>query len=238
MTKFNREDPYVDQTIQSMSKAVEISEWGNAGAIHDIVLMFRCTGELEQARDYLQRSLVKGHCLGIFTKINVYEQLGLVSADMAKASVSLEDSKQLTEESQSMMLMALKTASESYAKAPANTSHIRDVWQSFPALMEAVDTNMNSSVRKLEDKARLFCLIRNNQKSLDILQEIKKMDPQKGNDPAFLQQCIENYVEMGKFEDALVCVDLLQCTSQHEKVMELFEDKDFLQKVYLQAGMQ
>ena len=64
------------------------------------------------------------------------------------------------------------------------------------------------------------------------------MHPEKGNDPEHLKLCIENYVEMQQYEEALTFVDLLQCTSQSKQAMQLFEDGRFLHKVYLKAAEQ
>ncbi|XP_076453041.1 uncharacterized protein LOC143288438 [Babylonia areolata] len=237
-TQLEKGDPYVNEAIKHLQLAIELSEWENSAAVYELAVFLRSMGEIEQAKYHLERCLLKDHCLRITTKISAFEQLGLICADMARENPSKEESKRLTDQSQSMLLMALKTASESYSKQPAYNHHVREIWHSFPALLEAVDKNEKCSVRKLQDKAKLFKLIKENRKSLDILQDIEKMDPRKGNDPDHLKLCIENYVGMNKFEDALVFVEYLQCTAQCEQTVGLFEDEKFLRKLYLHAAKQ
>ena len=137
-----------------------------------------------------------------------------------------------------MLLMALKTASAWYAKSPGIRDHIGDIWHSFHTLLQAVDSSKHSSLVKFREKARLFQLIKKHKQSLALLLDIKTMHPEKANDPEHLKLCIENYVEMEQYEEALAFVDFLQCTTQSEQAMKLFQDERFLHKVYLQAAEQ
>ena len=101
--------------------------------------------------------------------------------------------------------------------------------------MEISDQNAH---RKLQEKAKLFQLIKDYKQSLDQLQEIEQMDPQKANNPEHLKLRIEDYVAMEQYEKALTFVSLLECTSQTKKTMHLFEDKQYILKVYMQAARQ
>ena len=238
VTQFTKGDKYLNEAIDAFLRAVELSEWENTAAVYDLALLYRNIGELELAKEYLEKSLCRERSLGIFGKINAFEQLGLILKDLAENCTCSQEKKRLLENSQSMLLMALKTASEWYAKSPGIRDHIGDIWHSFHTLLQSVDKQEQSRSTKLREKARLFQLIKKHKQSLAFLRDIETMHAEKGNDPEHLKLCIENYVEMEQYEEALAFVDLLQCTTQSEQAMQLFPDKRFLHKVYLQAAEQ
>ena len=238
-TKFTKGDPYLEETIRYLSRAVDISDGENGSAVYDLALVYRAMGELEMAKDCLEKTIHRGTCLAGMNKIRFFEQLGLVMADMSKKCIHQDDEKKkkdLEKASQSHLLMALKAASESCSHSPHVQQNVGALWQSFATLFEAVEKTEGSQAGKLREKAALFRLIRNNKTSLALLQELKQMDPQKANDPEYLKLCIQNYVEMRDYEKAIGFVDLLQCTAQNEATMQLFQDRNYLLVVYLRAA--
>ncbi|KAK7088436.1 uncharacterized protein [Littorina saxatilis] len=237
-TQFSREDPFIAEAIDSLLRAVEISEWENARAIYALAMLHKSLGEYELARECLEKSLWKEHCLGVFDKINFFEQVGLILNEMAEKQTDEPKKKQLVENSESMLLMALKIASEQFASRPEIKENIGNFWHSFDTLFQAVEDKDHSASQKLREKATLFMLIRKHKKSLALLQDIEAMDPQKGNDPEHMKLCIENYVELQQYEKALTFVDLLQCTAQSQKAKHLFDDARYVHKIGLLAAQQ
>ncbi|XP_076453038.1 uncharacterized protein LOC143288435 [Babylonia areolata] len=234
-TKLSKEDPYVTEAIESLKQAAEISMWGNSAAIYDLALIYRNIGELEQAKKSLETTLSQGLNLGTYYRVSYYEQLGLVLGEMAEQSPSEESRTELQEYSQSMLLTALQNASH---MNPPVRGGIETIWNSFHSLMKAVKRNDKGSAETLQDKALLFRLIKKHKKSLALLQDIERLHPEKSADPEHLKLCIENYVQVQQYEEALTFIDLLQCTAHNAAITQLFEDPRFLQKVYLHAANQ
>ena len=224
--KFTKGDPYLEETIRYLSLAVDISEEENGSAVYDLALVYRAMGELEMAKDCLEKTIHRG--LVGMNKIRFFEQLGLIMVDIANKCIHQDEEKKkdLEKASQSHLLMALKAASESCSHSPHVQQNVGALWQSFATLFEAVEKKEGSQAGKLREKAVLLRLIRNNKTSLALLQELKQMDPQKANDPEYLKLCIQNYVEMRDYEKAIGFVDLLQCTAQNEATMQLFQDRN------------
>ena len=136
VTQFTNGDKYLNEAIDAFLRAVELSEWENTAAVYDLALLYRNIGELELAKEYLEKSLCRERSLGIFGKINAFEQLGLILKDLAENCTCSQEKNRLQENSQSMLLMALKTASEWYAKSPGIRDHIGDIWHSFHTLLQ------------------------------------------------------------------------------------------------------
>ncbi|XP_070205944.1 uncharacterized protein [Littorina saxatilis] len=236
--RFSRQDPRVEQAITTLVKAVKISEWGNSPAIFDLACIHEELGELAQARSYFEKLLSNEHRLSMCMKISVFEHLGLILKYMAEKDTCQNDKQQLLGESQSMLLMALKTASELYSKSPTVKGQIKYIWHSFSTLMEALNDKEHCESKKCREKAKLFQLIMDHTQSLAFLQEIAAIEPQKANDPEYLKLCIENHVALQQYNEALIFVDLLQCTAQSQRAMELFDDARYVHKVGLLASQQ
>ena len=89
---------------------------------------------------------------------------------------------------------------------------------------------------KLKEKVVFFQLIRDCRQSLDLLQEIERMDPENAKDPEHLKIYSESCVAEKDYEKASTFLDLLKCPSQGTKLMKLLEDEHFAFKIYLQAA--
>ena len=61
-TCFAKGDAYLDETVNALSQAVELSEWENAFAVYDLALVYKSMGELERAKEHLEKMLLKEHC--------------------------------------------------------------------------------------------------------------------------------------------------------------------------------
>ena len=89
----SRGDAYVDEAVDALSRAVELSEWENSFAVYDLALLYRRLGELELAKEYLEKSLSREHCFDNFGQINRFEQLGLILKDLAENCTCSQEKK-------------------------------------------------------------------------------------------------------------------------------------------------
>ena len=93
VTQFTNGDKYLNEAIDAFLRAVELSEWENTAAVYDLALLYRNIGELELAKEYLDKSLCRERSLGIFGKINAFEQLGLILKDLAENCTCSQEKK-------------------------------------------------------------------------------------------------------------------------------------------------
>ena len=232
VTHFSRADPYVEDAERHLQKAVKISEGENAGAQRDLALLQIALGELEDAKTNLLS--IQTENMHATQVISVYEQLGQVMKEQAKAEEDETKKKHLEQNSSAMLMKALTAASRVYKRAPG--VNMGEVLHSFPILMQEAETASARADQKLKEKAKLCQLIRDHKQSLDLLQEIEQMKSNEANEPEYLKLCIENYVEMGDYMKALTFVELLDCTSQSQATKELFVDKQYLLKIFLHVA--
>ena len=234
--RFSRTDPFVQEAMDAFKKAVELSEGENIPAVYDLALMHRALDELEEALkllDTIQQARLKS--MGPFYKINAYEQAGLILKDMSEMESDEERRKKLNEEGESKLNMALYLCSSLCSRLPGLQHFIRDVWHAFPTLLQAAQDSDRHHTDKLREKARLFQLIKDHSESMALLQEIRNIDPKEAESPDYLKMCIENYVSLERYDKALAFIKTLKCTAQGS-ALDLFEDDQYVQKVYVQAG--
>ena len=233
VTKFSRNDKYVQEALHNFKQAVEFSDRENTRALYDLALLQKSLGELPEAMENLQKMFRYHQHMTDADQTRMYEQMGLIMEEMADSETDDGKKKRMLKDSRSMLLKALKSASRLFSRAPEFKVYIKDVLHSLPALLQAVDESDSNAQEKLKEKAKLFQLIRDHKQSLDLLQKLEEMDPQKAKDPEHLRLCIEEYEALGKYEEALVLVELLNCTSQAWHL-----DQQYLLKLYVQAACQ
>ena len=234
--KFSRTDPFVQEAMDAFKKAVELSEGENIPAVYDLALMHRALVELKEALkllDTIQQARLKS--MGTFDKINAYEQAGLILKDMSEMESDEERRKKLNEEGEFKLNMALYLCSSLCSRLPGLQHFIRDVWHAFPTLLQAAQDSDRHHTDKLREKARLYQLIKDHWQSMVLLQEIRNIDPKAAESPDYLKMCIENYVSLEHYDKALAFIKTLKCTAQGS-ALDLFEDDQYVQKVYVLAG--
>ena len=234
--RFSRTDPFVQEAMDAFEKAVELSEGENIPAVYDLALMHRALDELEEALkllDTIQQARLKS--MGPFYKINAYEQAGLILKDMSETERDQERRKKLNEEGESKLNMALYLCSSLCSRLPGLQHFIRDVWHAFPTLLQAAQHSDRHHTDKLREKARLYQLIKDHWQSMALLQDIRNIDPKAAESPDYLKMCIENYVSLEHYDKALAFIKTLKCTAQGS-ALDLFEDDQYVQKVYVLAG--
>ena len=237
VTTFSRGDRYVEEALCNFRKAIEFSEGENARAIYDLALLLKRLGQLEEAEQSLQKMLKNQESMLDADYAKAFEQIGSIKKDMADSERDESKKKQLIEDSKRMFLKALKAASAVFSQCPGVNEHLGEVWHSFPALLQAAEDSRGET-HTLQEQAVLFRLIRDYKHSLTLLRKIMEMDPQKAEDPEYLKLCIESYLATEDYENVSIFLDLLKRTPQKTKTLELFEDNDFVKKVYLQAARQ
>ena len=233
VTKFSRNDKYVQEALHNFKQAVEFSDGENTRALYDLALLQKSLGELPEAMENLQKMLRYQQHMVDADQTCMYEQMGLIMKEMADSETDDGKKKRMVKDSKSMLLKALKSASRLFSRSPEFKAYTKDVLLSLPALLQAVDESDSNAQEKLKEKAKLFQLIRDHKQSLDLLQKLEEMDPQKAKDPEHLRLCIEEYEAVGKYEEALALVELLNCTSQAWHL-----DQQYLLKLYVQAACQ
>ena len=235
-TSFSMEDKFVKETLEYLLKAIDYSNEENATAIYDLALFYKSMGELESSTKYLKLMLNKQQCLLPFDRIKVFEQMGFITREMANAEKDQKKKEKLHQESKCMLMSALQTASRILPASPEGS--IGEIWCSFSTLLQAVDESDRDSCNKLQERAKLLQLIKRYKSSLDLLQEIEQIEPEKTKDPQHLKLCFEGYMATEEYEKASTFLDLLKCTSQGPETIKLFSDKHFEQKVHMQAARQ
>ncbi|KAK7103998.1 uncharacterized protein [Littorina saxatilis] len=235
-TTFTREDKFVQQTLYYLELSVKFSKNANTRAMYDLALMHKSLGELDQSRKYLQLMLSKEQILLPLERINVYEQIGLVAGEMAESKSDPGAKYKLNQESHSMLMMALKIASRTFSAS--SKLQIKEIWQSFTTLLAAVVKSDNDKSKKMREEATLLQLVKHYKPSLALLQELEQMDPKQIDDPEHLRLFVEVYVGTGDFQAASTCLDLMKCTLQSAKTLQLFEDKHYVVKVFVRAARQ
>ena len=188
-------------------------------------------GELAKALESLQQILESKLYMFDVDYPGVYEQVGLIKREMAESETEEGRKKRLLQDSSTMLLMALKSASRLFSKSSGFKVHIGEVWQSFPALLKEVEDSDRNTNEKLKEKAKLFQLIRDHKQSLNLLQKLQTMDQERANDPEYLKLCIEEFVATEQYEQALTFVELLKCTAQSLQLEE-----QYVLKIYVQAA--
>ena len=234
VTHFSRADPYVEDAVRNLRKAVEFSEGKNAMAQRDLALLLKAMGELEDAKNNLLSLQTETLCDA--DVISVYEQLGLVMKEQAEVEEDETKKKHLEQNSSAMLMKALTAASRVYKRAPQ--VNMGEVLHSFPILMQEAEATSARTDHKLKEKAKLCQLIRDHKQSLDLLQEIEQMKSNEANEPEYLKLRIENYVEIEDYMKASTFVELLDCTSQSQATRELFEDKQYVLKIFLRLAQE
>ena len=231
VTRFSRNDRYVQEALHNFELSVTFSEGENTRALYDLALMQKSLGELAKALKSLQQILESKLYMFDVDYPGVYEQVGLIKREMAESETEEGRKKRLLQDSSTMLLMALKSASRLFSKSPGFKVHIREVWQSFPALLKEVEDSDRNTNEKLKEKAKLFQLIRDHKQSLDLLQKLQTMDQERANDPEYLKLSIEEFVATEQYEQALTFVELLKCTAQSLQLEE-----QYVLKIYVQAA--
>ena len=232
--RFSRTDPFVQEAMDAFKKAVELSEGENIRAVYDLALMHRALDELEEALKLLD-TMQRLKSMGPFDKINAYELAGLILKDMSEMESDEERRKKLNEEGESKLNMALYLCSSLCSRLPGLQHFIRDVWHAFPTLLQAAQNSDRHHTDKLREKARLYQLIKDHWQSMALLQEIRNIDPKEAESPDYLKMYIENYVSLECYDKALAFIKTLKCTAQGS-ALDLFEDDQYVQKVYVLAG--
>ncbi|KAK7499573.1 hypothetical protein BaRGS_00009225 [Batillaria attramentaria] len=219
-----------------MEKAANYSEGENTIAIFDLALLYKELGHLHKALELLEEIM---YCRKILFcdpyRINAYEEAGLILKEISEKEKAKDKKQQLRGQAEAMLNMALTLASRVYSKVAQVEEHRGEIHLSFSTLLKAVEDSDHKAQEKLWQKARLFKLIKDHKQSLNLLRDMAKMDPAEENKPARLKMCVENYMDMQQYENAVAFIELLQCTSA---AAQLFEDKHYVQKVYVQAAKQ
>ncbi|KAK7098512.1 uncharacterized protein [Littorina saxatilis] len=238
VTKFSRDDKFVSQILHHLKQSVAVSEGENTRALYDLGIMHKALNELKDAMGCLQKVEKNPNQMFVTDEVNMYEQMGLIKRELAESETNETRKQQLMKDSESMLLMALNAASKIFATSPGMKESLGEVWHSFPTLLQIVEESDKNPHQKLENKAKLFQLIKDHKQSLNLLKRIRQMDPNKVQDPEHLKLWIEEYVAMRQFEDALGFIALVEFTPQSTDTMHLFEDEHFVLKIYLHAARQ
>ena len=224
------------KALHYLKQAIKLSKNQNTRAQCDLAMSQKGIGRLAEAKQTLEETLKHSCRKCISDEIFFYEQLGLIMRAMAEAEKVEKVRKQLEQDSSSVLMLALKNASRIYAHSQGVDNG--ELFRSFPILLREAEASSDGKHSQLQAKAKLFQLIRDHKQSLDLLQEIEQINPQEANRAEHLKLCIENYVGMGDYMKASTFVDLLECTSHSTATLQLFEDEQYMLKVYLGAAHQ
>ncbi|KAL8612393.1 hypothetical protein ACOMHN_008378 [Nucella lapillus] len=238
VTRFTRDDKFIKEALSNFKKAIEFSLGENTRAMYDLALLLKSLGELEEAKENLQEMLK--HQYGLFPTdvVNIYEQMGLILKELAESETDEAKKKHLLQNSATMLQMAVTSAAEIFSKSVGVKEHLDEICHSFSVLLQEVENSDNNKHWKLQEKARLYQLIRDHKQSLDLLQEIEQISPENSENPEYLKLCIKDYVATEQYEKALAFVKVLECTSPSTATMQLFEDKGYVQKIRMHAARQ
>lgn len=236
VTRFSRSDKFIEQALCNFKKAIEFSRGENTRARYDLALLQKNLGELEEAKESLQEMLKHEHSLFPTDLINIYEQLGLIMKELAESETDEEKKKHLSQDSTAMLQRAITSAAKIFSRSPGVKEHLAELCHSFSVLLQEVEESGSNTHWKLQEKARLYQLIRDHKQSLELFQEIEQMGPEDSEDPEYLKLSIKGYVATEQFEKALGFIEFLKCTSYSSATMQLFEDKNYEQKVRMHAA--
>ena len=114
-------------------------------------------------------------------------------------------------ESPSVLLMALELASE--------------------ILSRSADRNTRG---QFKERTKPFQLTATQKFSIDLLQNVVKIDPQTFHSPDSLKLCIENVTATGQYEKALVLLELFNCTPLSLQATP--QGRQYTLKLYVQAA--
>ena len=226
IVKFWKEDPHLLETIKFLWHAMKISEWENALVVYNLALMYRAKGKLQLMKEGLEKALHREKCLRDPDTICLgwYQQTWQRNAQVKKGEAPVEDQSIHAADGPKNNLKMLLV--DSWNPTPR--------WHHLEFISHSRLLTRKNAV-KLWDKGTLFQLICN-KKSLAINICTEQIHPHKAKDQEHLKLCIENYVELHQYEEAIALTDMLQWISQREQTMELYEDQCYLPKVYTWAA--
>ncbi|XP_076457662.1 uncharacterized protein LOC143291601 [Babylonia areolata] len=235
VTKFSRNDKYVKEALHHFQKAVEMKQ-ENDRAVYDLALFQISLGELKSADQSLKDLLKYPQDMLPIEYVKVYEQLGQIHMELAETETDETKKRHLLKDSKSMLLTALKEASQIFQSSGVS-EHLGEVFTSFDILFKWAEKS-HDIPKGLEEKAILFKIIREHRHHLALLQELKRLDPQKEKDPEHLKLMIEDYVHVEDFDEATGVIEMLKNISQDAEVRQLFDDDHYVLKIYLKAARQ
>ncbi|KAK7498796.1 hypothetical protein BaRGS_00009888 [Batillaria attramentaria] len=237
--RLSRTDPFVTEAMECFEKAFSFSEGQNRFAKYDLALMHRYIGEPLRALKLLEEirhsELESSHSTLL---VSSFEQAGWILNEQSEAEEDHEKKEKLARRAQSMFNKALIKEVQLFSATPHLHEHIGKVWNSFSELLrEAEESDLNDK-EKLGEKARLFRFISDHNQVMVLLDEIKCImkSPEEETDPEYLKLRIENYVDLKEFDNAVAFIKLLKCTAPGKATMDLFGDKHYVLKVYIQAA--
>nr|KAG5686101.1 hypothetical protein BaRGS_021353 [Batillaria attramentaria] len=210
-------------------------------ALQDLALLYKDMGDYDQALALLEKILQgRQFSMGPLDKVTAYKHAGLLLKEMSEREEDGDKKRELDKRGESMLNMALLTASRLCSKLHVPHLHrqVPDIWQSFSTLLKAADQSDRKPHEKVREKARLFQLIKDHKQSIRLLQAMEELAPEEAGNPDHLKMFIDSYVGLQQYEEALAVIEILQSTSESSAIIKLFDDKHYVQKVYMQAAKQ
>ena len=211
VVNFSRTNRFVLEALRNLEQAVEFSEGENTLALYDLALTHKSLGELQAAKECFQKIIMNPKHVPVGNLISAFKGMCSVMNEMADCPTEEKSKSKQFRESPSVLLMALKLASE--------------------ILSRSADRNTRGH---FEERTKPFQLTTTQKFSIDLLQNAIKIDPQTFHSPDSLKLCIKNFTATGQYEKALVLLQLFNCTPLSLQATP--QGRQYTLKLYVQAA--
>ncbi|XP_025081266.1 uncharacterized protein LOC112556454 isoform X1 [Pomacea canaliculata] len=226
LPSLTRDDMYVKDALHHFQESIRLSHKENSSAVYDLGLLFTSLGNDDKALDLfftlINEQESRGSPLQI---INAYEQAGLIH--MRKSVRAGDDN---AAEGCRLLQTALQLQCQAGPSLPTGNPDFKTLWPSFYELCNAA---RNKDSRYLRFK--LFEMVNNYAECLNVLDEMSKFSHKEAVDPKFLEKRLICYVNLERYDDALLFLSLLEVTEEREIILQ-WSDPDLPRRVRIMAA--
>ncbi|KAK3585805.1 hypothetical protein CHS0354_010586 [Potamilus streckersoni] len=146
-------------------------------------------------------------------EISCSEHQGFCRLDMAKTEDNAEEARQYEEDAKHYFLKAIRIA----ACNASQLKHWKEESIAFPTLKEMFQAK-ERSVSTLSELSELCRMLGEHGEALKFYDEIIKMDPEQANDPIFITEKVQTYLNARLYQDAAIFLDLMSCTEKENLI--------------------
>ncbi|KAL4235266.1 Interferon-induced protein [Mactra antiquata] len=215
----------VEEILQHLNKAIEIGL--NNDAIYDKGLLFRQTGQLEEAINVF-RSLTMNEPLptSLVVLANCYEQIGYCLQESIDTHQSHDP-----ENDKEDMKMFFKKSLEISCKVVAKIPQLKDCWDTAPTLQSLLKGHATTK-ETLKDLNFLYEKMEEYDKNIDTLRKLLSTAETNEEQIEYGLKIIQNNLEMKCFDDSVLSFEFIRCLPEWQK----FVDTELFVKVYIEGA--
>ncbi|XP_025081268.1 uncharacterized protein LOC112556455 [Pomacea canaliculata] len=228
-------DQYVEKALYHFEESIRLSCKENSPAVYDLGLLYVSLGDDDKALDQFYTLINEtGSRASPVQIINAHEQSGFLLLKKSSSANDENDKENYASEACRLLQDALQMQCQVVSSLPDTVPNFKTLWPSFYELCNAAKTS-SSPDRQMKEMAKLFEMIKNYAECLDVLDEMSKFSPQETVDPEFLEQRLNCYVNLKRYDDALLFLSMLETTKEEELVRQ-WSDPHLAKRVRVMAA--